>query len=160
MSTPLTSHADNIVRGSRKLHNVWLHDVAERMKHRRQVLAKQEGLDPRDVEPYPISGDVTIIGGDSGGGGLLKTGLLTAATLLTGLGLGSLPWWAPAALGLATGDRGARVAAPHSERPSEPPAVSDVPPPSQEYRVTFFLEDGTPIVVDPAADLDHRKPAP
>jgi len=131
MPVPLANHADHFLRGGRKLHNVWLHDVAERLKHRRQVLAKDQGLDPADVQSYPISGDVTIIGGgdESRGGGTLRIGLLTAAMLLTGLGLGSAPLWLPGLL----------------NPPASPQAAPADP---QEYRVTFWLEDGGEIEIE------------
>lgn len=127
-------------RVGRRLQNVWLHDVADRLRLRRKSIASADGLDPRDVEPYPISGDVTIV---NQGGGALKSALMTAALLAGGgggaLGLASLAGW---------------LTPPAATAPAEPSAgdtaqADPALPAAQAYRVTFWAEDGTQIEVDP-----------
>lgn len=71
-----------VPKGARSLvHNIWTHDLANRLKMRRKSQAKSEGLgDDYDVGTYP-SNSFSI----EGGGGIVK-GALLAATLLLGGG--------------------------------------------------------------------------
>ena len=67
------------------LHNVWAHDLSNRLKMRRKSVAKELGLgDDWDVGTFP-SNSVTI--NEQPGGGLLK-GAALAAGLLAGGGTG------------------------------------------------------------------------
>jgi len=120
----------------RRLHNVWLHDVADRLRLRRKAIAQADGLETQDVETYPISGDVTIV---QQGSSWAKQTLATMALLLAG-----------AAVGVG-------VAALVNQRVSQPPAL----PPAQEYDVTFWSEDGAQIQVESVErdrSTSQRKP--
>ena len=67
------------------LHNVWAHDLSNRLKMRRKSVAKELGLgDDWDVGTFPSS---TVTINEQPGGGLLK-GAALAAGLLAGGGTG------------------------------------------------------------------------
>ena len=63
------------------MRNIWAHDMAERMKIRRKVIARDSGLGDVDVGTFPSEGAThTIIDRGMGPvGPLLLGGLLTAA---------------------------------------------------------------------------------
>ncbi len=67
------------------LHNIWAHDLSNRLKMRRKSVAKEMGLgDDWDVGTFPSS---TVTIHETSGGGLLK-GVALAAGLLAGGGTG------------------------------------------------------------------------
>jgi len=113
-------------RAHRRLHNVWLHDLTDRLRLRRQSIARADGLDPNDVEHYPVRGDVTIV---NAGAGLAKAALVSAV-LLCGGGAAGLA--GAAALGWF-------------DRPRQPAAAQPAP---QQFKVTFWAEDGSEIDVE------------
>ena len=121
-------------KAHRRLHNVWLHDVADRMYLRRLSMAKDSGLSEDKVEQYPVSGDTTIYqGGNRTSAGLILAGVgLVAASIL-----GTLSMVGPRA----------------AERPLEVVPVKAPAPPPQEFKVTFWAEDGTEIGVQPPEKL-------
>ena len=106
-------------RAHRRLHNVWLHDLSDRLRMRRQTIARSDGLDPNDVEHYPVRGDVTIV---NSGSGLVKAALVSAALLFGGVGAGLAGAKMLGMLPTTTG-----------------------PAPSQQFKVTFWAEDGTEV---------------
>ena len=113
-----------IGRAHRRLHNVWLHHVAERMRLQRQSIAVADGLDPDSVEHYPIKGDTVVI---NGGAGWLPMAGLTVMLL---------------SLGALAGVAGWTVFNP----PVPTPLVAPEP---AEFKVEFFAEDGAKIEVQP-----------
>lgn len=122
-------------RAHRRLHNVWLHDVADRLRQRRKAIAASTGLDPTDVETYPISGDVTVVNNQQGG--LWKVALISAMLL---------------ALGAAGGWMGARLAGLPATSLQEPSSATQ----AQQYKVTFWAEDGGEIDVQQDRPQDRR----
>ena len=67
------------------LHNIWAHDLTNRLKMRRKSVAKEMGLsDDWDVGTFPSS---TVTINEPPGGGVLK-GAALAAGLLAGGGTG------------------------------------------------------------------------
>lgn len=65
------------------MSNIWAHDMAERMKIRRKVIAKDSGLGDMDVGTFPSEGAThTVI--DRGSNPL--TGVLLAGLLSAGAG--------------------------------------------------------------------------
>ena len=67
------------------LHNIWAHDLTNRLKMRRKSVAKEMGLsDDWDVGTFPSS---TVTINEPSGGGVLK-GAALAAGLLAGGGTG------------------------------------------------------------------------
>ena len=77
--------AKSVTRGL--VSNIWAHDIAQRLKMRRQVVARDSGLGEIDVGTYPSHGAVHV---DNGGfwkglavAGLAAGGLGAASTLLT-----------------------------------------------------------------------------
>ncbi len=115
-------------KAHRRLHNVWLHDVTDRMHLRRLAVAKDSGLSEETVEKYPISGDTTIYqGGARGSAGLILAGVaLVVASIF-----GTLSMVGPKA---------------ESAQPRPAPVEAPIPA-AQEFRVTFWAEDGTEIEV-------------
>jgi len=120
----------------RRLHNVWLHDLADRMRMRRQTIARADGLDPDDVEHYPVSGDMTVV---QSGISPVKAALAGVLLMLTGAG---------AAVG------GIAAMRHLNQTPKSVPPVSagasidpTVPVNAQQFKVTFWADDGTPIDV-------------
>jgi len=141
-------------RAHRRLHNVWLHDVADRMRQRRQVIAQSEGLDPNDVEHYPVSGDVTIVNGATNTG---RTAMLGAALLLLG-GVASL-------IGAKLYDKSGTPSSPNMppatpvvapNQPAPSPATPTPAPPPQQFRIRFWAEDGTEIPVQNASEQEGK----
>lgn len=133
-------------KAHRRLHNVWLHDVADRLRLRRQAIANADGLDPGEVEKYPVSGDVTIVNQNTGP--WMRNLLAGAALLAAGGTFGAVaaPWLAPPE----------RTAAPQSA--ASTPATR---PEALEFDVTFWAEDGTRIEIHQPTDkistgLDER----
>ena len=115
-----------IGRAHRRLHNVWLHHVADRMRLQRQSIAVADGLDPDSVEHYPIKADTVVI---NGGAGWLPMAGLTVMLL---------------SLGALAGVAGWTVFNPPPA--AAPPAVAPTP---VEFQVEFFAADGKPIEVQP-----------
>ncbi len=108
----------------RRLHNVWLHDVCDRLKLRRQTIARDSGLDTAAVETFPTAPSVVNVRY----GGLAST-----------LGAGLL-----ALACAAAGATGAYWFIPKAHTP--PAAESQAAPQSQEFEVTFW-RDGQEIAV-------------
>ena len=76
-------------------HNVWLHDLADRFKIRRHLLAKDAGLDKDTVQPYPMSkGDTTVINNKRGLGLL---GVLSSMGLAAAMAAGGMKYFEPPA---------------------------------------------------------------
>ena len=67
-------------RAHRRIHNVWLHDLAGRFRQRRRTQAIHDGDNPNAVENYPMSGDVNIVHQNPG---IIST-LVTSAALVAG----------------------------------------------------------------------------
>ena len=109
----------------RRFHNVWLHDVCDRLKLRRHTIARDSGLDTAVVETFPTAPSVVNVRF----GGLASTlgaGLL--ALICVAAGAAGVYWFLPKA--------------------SKPPAVeSQATPKAQEFEVTFW-RDGQEIAVD------------
>lgn len=107
-------------RGQALLANIWTHDIAERMKIRRKVFAKDAGLGDVDVGTYPSHPASIVVAGGGGPGKWL--GLAVAAA--TGMGLiGGLQYLAPLL--------------------SKPAAVA---PAAQEWDLEIISVDGKPVV--------------
>jgi len=64
--------------------NIWAHDIAQRLRIRRKILANDAGLGELDVGTYPSHGSVNVVDG----GGFWK-GLLVAGLAAGGLGMAS-----------------------------------------------------------------------
>ena len=64
--------------------NIWAHDIAQRLRIRRKILANDSGLGELDVGTYPSHGSVNVVDG----GGFWK-GLLVAGLAAGGLGMAS-----------------------------------------------------------------------
>lgn len=74
-------------------HNVWIHDLADRFKIRRHLLAKDAGLDEDAVQPYPMSkGDTTVINNKRGLGPL---GVLSAMGIGAAITAGGMKYISP-----------------------------------------------------------------
>jgi hypothetical protein len=111
---------------SRRLHNVWLHDLAGRLKQRRRTQAKHDGDDPNTVENYPISGDVTNIVHQRAA--MLAPALMSAALMAGGAG---------SAIGVMS----------LMDKLQPPPAVAPVGPVDSEYEVRHYDSQGNEIWV-------------
>jgi len=107
-------------RAHRRLHNVWMHDVTDRLRLRRRAIARADGLDPNDVEHYPTSGDTIVVEG--GRAGWLTGALASAMLMAIGALAGIVGWqqWQPAGV-----------------------------PDGAEYKVEFFTQGGEPIPIQP-----------
>ena len=102
--------------------NIWAHDIAQRLKMRRQVVARDSGLGEIDVGTYPSHGSVHV---DNGG---FWKGLALATVAGGGLGIAS---------GL------------FQMTPDAPLAVDPAPvvaPDSQEWELEVISVDGKPVV--------------
>ena len=103
--------------------NIWAHDIAQRLKIRRQVVAKDFGLGEIDVGTYPSHGAVHV---DNGG------------------------FWKGIALaGLAAGGLGAASGLFQMSPSPLPVAVDPVPvvaPEAQEWELEIISVDGKPVV--------------
>lgn len=125
----------------RRLNNVWLHDLTDRMRLRRRAIATADGIDPDEVETYPSHGDVTIV--HQGAAGLRS--LASAATLLalggTGglIGASALHWLQPSE---------------EIPRVPPPPAAEKVVAP-QDYRIRFWMEDEATFDLGPAESEEN-----
>ena len=76
--------AESFLREKNRLRNGWLHDVADRMKIRRQSIANEAGMgEGYDVGTYPCSDNSMTVTGAS-------AGALVTAVLGTALGAGAL----------------------------------------------------------------------
>ena len=64
--------------------NIWAHDIAQRLKIRRKIMAKDSGLGELDVGTYPSNGAVYMQ--DQGG---FWKGIVVAAMAAGGLGMAS-----------------------------------------------------------------------
>ena len=64
--------------------NIWAHDIAQRLKIRRKIMAKDSGLGELDVGTYPSNGAVYMQ--DQGG---FWKGIVVAALAAGGLGMAS-----------------------------------------------------------------------
>lgn len=102
--------------------NIWAHDIAQRLKMRRQVVARDSGLGEIDVGTYPSHGSVHV---DNGG---FWKGLVVAGMAAGGLG---------AAAGLFT---------PPVEAVVQPPVAVEAR--SQEWDLEIISVDGKPVVND------------
>jgi len=112
-------------RAKSLLSNVWTHDVTERMKIRRKVIARDCGLGDIDVGTYPSHPAINVV--ETGGGGLGKwLGLLLAA----GGGMGLLG--------------SAQLLSPLLSEKAAAPAV--VVPQSQEWELEVMSVDGEPVL--------------
>jgi hypothetical protein len=112
--------AKSVTRGL--VSNIWAHDIAQRLKMRRQVVARDSGLGEIDVGTYPSHGAVHV---DNGGfwkglavAGLAAGGLGAASTLLT----------------------------PPVEAVVQPPVAVEAR--SQEWDLDIISVDGKPVVND------------
>lgn len=75
-------HQSQLSRAKSLLHNVWTHDVTERLRIRRKTLARDAGLDPSyDVGTYPPHSPPILIEQRQ------KSGLGTLGSVLLGAGL-------------------------------------------------------------------------
>ncbi len=125
----------------RRLNNVWLHDVTDRMRLRRRAIAAADGIDPDEVETYPMSGDVTIVHQESSG---LRS-LASAAALLalggTGglIGAGAMHWLQPSET---------------IPTPPPPPVLEEIVSP-HEYRIQFWMEDEATLDIRPAEPVEN-----
>jgi len=107
--------------------NIWAHDIAQRLKIRRKIMAKDAGLGELDVGTYPSNGAVNLV--DNGG------------------------FWKGIALaGLAAGGLGA-VSGLFQLKPETPLVVDPAPPvvapaeaASQEWELEIISVDGNPVV--------------
>jgi hypothetical protein len=80
----LKTAAESFLREKNRLRNVWLQDVADRMKIRRKSIANEAGMsEGYDVGTYPCSDNSMTVTGAS-------TGAVVTAVLATALGAGAL----------------------------------------------------------------------
>ncbi len=107
--------------------NIWAHDIAQRLKIRRKIMAKDAGLGELDVGTYPSNGAVNLV--DNGGF-----------------------WKGIAMAGLAAGGLGA-VSGLFQLKPETPLVVDPAPPVvapaesvSQEWELEIISVDGKPVV--------------
>ena len=103
--------------------NIWAHDIAQRLKIRRKIMAKDSGLGELDVGTYPSNGAGYMQ--DQGGFG---KGIVVAALAAGGLGMASglfqLPLQATAPV----------------QQPQQPAASV------QEWDLEVISVDGKPVV--------------
>ena len=103
--------------------NIWSHDIAQRLRIRRKIMAKDAGLGELDVGTYPSNGAVYMQ--DQGG---FWKGIVVAALAAGGLGMASglfqLPLQATAPV----------------QQPQQPAASV------QEWDLEVISVDGKPVV--------------
>ncbi len=107
--------------------NIWAHDIAQRLKIRRKIMAKDAGLGELDVGTYPSNGAVNVV--DNGGF-----------------------WKGVAMAGLAAGGLGA-VSGLFQLKPETAvtppvysPAIESQVRQSQEWELEIMSVDGEPVV--------------
>ncbi len=125
----------------RRLNNVWLHDVTDRMRLRRRAIATADGIDPDEVETYPMSGDVTIVHQELSGLRSLASAVALLALGGTGglIGAGAMHWLQPS-----------------ETIPMEPrPPIAEQVVSPQEYRIRFWMEDEATLDLLPAEPVEN-----
>ena len=127
---------DPLKTAARWAGNVMSHHLADGFKLRRMAAAKDMGLKPEDVAPFPaMSVENTETTTNKSSSGMLSTTIagLTTGALLGGLGLGLLT------------DNSPR---PHPQEIPAPPKVSQEDLIPQKFRVRFYDRNGNEIKVE------------
>ena len=124
MDTPAGEVYRSKAKNKGLVANIWAHDIAQRLKIRRKIMAKDAGLGELDVGTYPSNGAVNVV--DNGG------------------------FWKGLALaGLAAGGLGAASGLFQMSPSPLPVAVDPVPvvaPEAQEWELEIISVDGKPVV--------------